>query len=97
MEGKEKSGNEVTIDYEAFAALVGLCKAACEVGQRLMAGTLTGDREVASRTLLAGNALAGSIVDSGAVDLDDAVKFASEAMCCSAVRCTPMRDVKEGD
>lgn len=97
MEGKEKSGKEVTIDYESFSALVGLCKAACEVGQKLMAGTLTGDREVASRTLLAGNALASSIVNSGAVDRDDALEYASEVVLCHSVRCNCVRSGKEGE
>lgn len=97
MEGKEKSGKEVTIDYETFAALVGLCKAVSEVGWKLMDGIFAGNREKAILMMRAVNALASVIINSGAVDRDDALECAHEAMCCSAVRCTPMRDVKEGE
>lgn len=95
MKGKEKSGKKVTIDYEAFAALVGLCKAACEAGLKLMAGTFTGNRELVSRTLCAGDALAGSVIDSGAVARDDAIEYASAAACCRSVRCEQV--MKEGE
>lgn len=97
MEGKEKSGKEVTIDYETFAALVGLCKAVSEVGRKLMAGTFAGNREKAILMMRAVNALASVIINSGAVDRDDALECASAAMFADSVRCKIVRSGKEGE